>query len=574
MNNTPNQTTSTTPTNQGQYYQPPNYYQQYGYTGNPAPNQFYPKEQPYTKAAKDALGTMNLPLFLILSMMFGWICGRTIWVGRVGIGMTVMGVLFYAFFLPFILHKQGKKIPLSAWLLFIPQIAVLMSFGLYSGFLNKLCGLPLSLAIAMIQTTLIAGCTEGQPFSKELLSDACATYLAYPFLNMTQTVKAVFAIGKDKSNDQKNKVAPKILLGLLISVPVVVVLILVLCHADEMFAIWIRKAVKILNINLGRIFIDIILTAITMLYVMPLVVTLRSGYHSKYVEEPIHRPFDAIVVTTVLFAASMIYLVFVVVQFRYLFAGSNHLPDGYTYAEYCRRGFFELVTVTAVTTVVIAAVCMLTTHNDKDRLPGYTKAALLLISACDCVMIVSAAHRLVIYVREYGMTIARFNAAVIIAFMAVCIIAMTLKIIFEKLKVSAVIGSTVIILMALYSVFNIDGFIARYNINRYLNDTTKEIDMQYITNYLSVAAIPELNRMAEVSSDPEVKEKAGDSIVGIANNHSLFSIDNQSLAGWTWDYHEAMQIVDEMALYSFNYNDRDSAAERKIDVSDSDLAAA
>lgn len=570
MNNNPNGFNN----QQGQYYRPPNYYEQYGYSGAPAPNGYYPQKQPYTLAAENALASMNVPLFLILSIIFGWVCSRTLWIGHMGVGMTVMGVLFYAFFLPFVLHKQHKKIPLSAWLLFLPQIAVFASFALYASPVNKICGLLISLAIVMIQTTLMAGCTEGRPFTRELLSDVCASYLAYPFLNLTQTVKAVFGIGKDKSGAKKNGVAFKILIGLLISIPVVIVLIILLCNADRMFSRWIDRVIQMLNISLGRILVDMILTAITMLYVMPLVVTLRSGYHKEYVEEPVRRPFDAIITTTVLFAVSVIYLAFVAVQFRYLFASGSHLPDGYSYAEYCRRGFFELVFVTAVTTAVIAAVCMLTTHNANDKLPAYTKAALLLISACDCVMIVSAAHRLIIYVREYGMTISRFNASVIIAFVGVCTIAMALKIIFEKLKVSAVIGGTVIVLMALYSVFNVDGFIARYNINRYLNDTTKEIDMDYIKYNLSVAAIPELDRMAEISTDPSVKEQAGYAITRIANNYALFTANSVAPANWTWDRHEAMKVIEEMSQYSFDYNERDNAETRRIAVSDSDLASA
>lgn len=567
MNNPPNNTNNTNNNNpQMPYYQPPSYYPP-SYNGTPAPGQFYPDKQPYTEAAEKALGSMNVPLFLILSIIFGWVCGRTVWSGHIGMGMTVMGVLFYAFFLPFVLHKQGKKVPLSAWLLFLPQIAVLASFSLYSGHFSRFCGLLLSLAIVMIQTTLIAGCTEGRPFSKELLRDACASYLAYPFLNMTQTVKAVCGAGRNSSGSRKGKVAFKILLGLIISIPVVIVLILMLSHADRMFSLWIDKIVDVLNISFGRILADIILTVITMLYVMPLVVTLRSGYHAKSVETPYNRPLDAIITTTVLFTASLVYLVFVAVQFQYLFAGSKRLPVGFTYAEYCRRGFFELVFVTAVTTAVVAAVCMLTRHNDKDKLPAYTKAALLLISACDCVMIVSAARRLVIYVREYGMTIARFNVAVIIAFMAVCILVMALKIVFEKLKVSAVIGSTIIVLLAAYTVFNVDGFIAKYNVNRYLNDSTKELDIEYIQYNLSPAAIPELDRLVETSSDPQIKDRAQDGILGIARRYSFGSDGANSLANWTWDRYQASKIVKK-------YDEDFKKRSYYMDVSDSDRAYA
>lgn len=582
MNNLPNQANtppvqtpqapSQTPPQQQpvqqQYYQPPNYYQQYGYTGSAPSGSYYTKKPGYTLATEKALSSMNVPLFLIFSIFFGWICSRTVMTGHVGAGMTVMGILFYALFLPFYLRKREKKIPLAAWLLFIPQAAVFASFALYSGPRNKTAGLLLSLAIAAVQTTLIAGCTEGRPFSKELLSDTCAAYLAYPFLNLADTVKAVLGIGKQKSGSGKGKNASKILLGLAISIPVVLVLILLLSKADEMFSMWIETIIRVLHINFATVLAHVILTFIAMLYVMPLVVTLRAGYHSEYTEKSGTRPLDAIITTTVLFAASIVYITFVVVQFRYLFASGGKLPLGFTYAEYCRRGFFELVFVTAATTAVIAAVCMLTRHNDKDRLPVYTKAALLLISACGGVMIVSAAYRLVIYVREYGMTISRFNAAVVIAFMAVCILVMTLKILFENLKVSAVIGSTVIILAALYAVFNVDGFIARYNIDRYLNDTTQELDIDYIKYNLSAAALPELNRLAERKPDAETKTMVEDAAISICN-YNYICVDNMSPADWTWDRFEAHKILKQLEA-DYNNRTRNSVSI----VSESDLSRA
>src|SRR3712207_1338717 len=45
-----------------------------------------------------------------------------------------------------------------------------------------------------------------------------------------------------------------------------------------------------------------------------------------------------------------LFLAFVAVQVRYLFGGAERVVEtaGLTYAEYARRGFFELVTVTAL----------------------------------------------------------------------------------------------------------------------------------------------------------------------------------------------------------------------------------
>ena len=53
---------------------------------------------------------------------------------------------------------------------------------------------------------------------------------------------------------------------------------------------------------------------------------------------------------TVLGAIDLLFLSFVIVQFRYLFGGHAlvQATTGLTYAEYARRGFFELVAVAAL----------------------------------------------------------------------------------------------------------------------------------------------------------------------------------------------------------------------------------
>ena len=50
-------------------------------------------------------------------------------------------------------------------------------------------------------------------------------------------------------------------------------------------------------------------------------------------------------VATLLISVDLLFLVFVWIQFAYLFGGQANITlEGYTYAEYARRGFFELLT--------------------------------------------------------------------------------------------------------------------------------------------------------------------------------------------------------------------------------------
>ena len=120
-------------------------------------------------------------------------------------------------------------------------------------------------------------------------------------------------------------------------------------------------------------------------------------------------------VATALAALDLLFLLFVIVQFRYLFGGDALVqvtPD-LTYAEYARRGFFELVfAVFLVVPVLLAADWLLARRQRRDdlvfrALAGVQIGLVLAITA-------SALHRLRLYHASYGLTESRFYAMVLL----------------------------------------------------------------------------------------------------------------------------------------------------------------
>lgn len=64
----------------------------------------------------------------------------------------------------------------------------------------------------------------------------------------------------------------------------------------------------------------------------------------------------------------MVYALFCAVQVRFLFAGlltdgSIALPDGLTYSEYARSGFFQLLAVTAINVTLFGLAITRATHT-------------------------------------------------------------------------------------------------------------------------------------------------------------------------------------------------------------------
>lgn len=117
---------------------------------------------------------------------------------------------------------------------------------------------------------------------------------------------------------------------------------------------------------------------------------------------------------TVLGLLSVLFLAFLALQLGYLFGGQATIEaaSGLTLAEYARRGFFELLLVAGLT----LAVLLVGDRVSSARRVFRGLAALLV--ACVMVILASAAQRLWLYTAEFGLTLDRVTAAVVMAWLA------------------------------------------------------------------------------------------------------------------------------------------------------------
>ena len=116
-----------------------------------------------------------------------------------------------------------------------------------------------------------------------------------------------------------------------------------------------------------------------------------------------------LIVLDVLFAA------FVALQVAYLFGGLDTLAAiALTYAEYARRGFFELVAVVVLVGALVLGLEAVVAHRSR----AYVVAILALV-ALTAVVLASSFLRLRLYQDAYGWTELRFYVLAAIGFLAI-----------------------------------------------------------------------------------------------------------------------------------------------------------
>ncbi|MBT1182201.1 DUF4173 domain-containing protein [Bifidobacterium sp. CP2] len=140
--------------------------------------------------------------------------------------------------------------------------------------------------------------------------------------------------------------------------------------------------------------------------------------------------FDGAVTAIVLGMALAAYAVFCGVQFTFLFAGAG-LPDGLTYAEYARSGFFQLLAVAAINLTMFGLA-----HTYARRTRTLVVMLVGLVGATG-VMLASAARRLLLYIAAYGLTWMRYAAGAFIGLLAVMLLLALVKMVLPRLPLTA-----------------------------------------------------------------------------------------------------------------------------------------
>jgi hypothetical protein len=115
-----------------------------------------------------------------------------------------------------------------------------------------------------------------------------------------------------------------------------------------------------------------------------------------------------------------LFLAFVVVQLRYLFGGTSmvEVTPGLSYAEYARRGFFELVAVAALV-IPLLLLADWAVHRERPLDERVFRLSALVQLILLAAIIGSALYRMRLYQQAYGLTELRLYTTVFMGWVAV-----------------------------------------------------------------------------------------------------------------------------------------------------------
>ena len=264
----------------------------------------------------------------------------------------------------------------------------------------------------------------------------------------------------------------RVVRGLLIAVPLVLVFALLFAAADGVFQSIIRNLFDV-RLNSPELFgRGAFAFAAAWLFAGTMAAVWLSRSRFSVVsagtegDERATAKLGTIETLVVLVAVDLVFAMFVVLQAAYLFPGIDPIgASGLTYAEYARRGFFELVVVAVLSAFVILGLDRFV----EQKTPTY-KAASVALAALTGFVLVSAAARLLLYQQVYGWTELRFYVLAAIVLLAVGVLATIVLLLKERVSIlpKVILGAGLAVALACNAI-GPQSFVTAQNVERIIN---------------------------------------------------------------------------------------------------------
>ena len=308
---------------------------------------------------------------------------------------------------------------------------------------------------------------------------------------------------KEPMDEKTKEKMIAIIVGIVIAVPIVFILVLLLASADLFFREMSGNLIdSILYWELPELFsrdffgfLGTVLVAFAFGYGVITYINTKDTILKETARKGVKaNPYIAISCSAMI---AFVYLVFVGIQRFGLFMGALELPEGYTYAEYARQGFFQLAFV-CLFNVCLVLICMACFEDNI-----VLKWIMTVISACTYVMLVSAAYRMLLYISVYHLTFLRVFVLWAIAAMAIVMLGITVFIFKKEFPIFRYMLVSITVLYIGFAAAHPDFWIAKYNIEQ--DKTEDGIDEYHLLFNLSLdAAVPVLEYYEEKIEDPQI----------------------------------------------------------------------
>ena len=462
----------------------------------------------------------------------------TLW-GGFRSGFTVSYAALFALFTAFLAQKGTMPGPFQ-W---ICGILSLLGSGVYAYSSNESVNFFLFLFV-FINATLWFSSLCGVRDNKTdagFLHASVGRPFAFSFGRMPKLFRSVFS---PKQGGSKN--TGKALIGFLCAIPLLLTVVFLLKSADIAFAALINKI-----FNTATVWKAIVGLTIAP-FIVSFVFALKKGEKCEKTESSFVGMKDNTYIVSFLAVLCAVYLLYLFSQFAYFTdALSGILPEKVLPSAYARRGFFEMCIIAGINLSLVYLAEFLMNRKLKSFVA--VKGECTFICVFTLFIISTAIAKMVLYIGRFGMTPLRIFTSVFMVFIAVTFIAIVAKLFVEKIPVFRIAAVCASVLLIAMGAANINGFIADYNVNAYLDGSLSTVDIDTLAD-MDLAAVPSLIKLQkECAKRPgeskmvyDIKIKLGEIRSRYYTRNGIYyTFENNEPGSWNYSDYKGMKALEE-----------------------------
>lgn len=404
-------------------------------------------------------------------------------INYLGISVPIVVILIVTFGM-ILMEKKEKINPLGIYFLII-AIFLSGTYGIFTNIIFRTINLIL-IPISIISGLSIVNMPKISVNFKSLVFNVFNNIFESVFSSSALSLIAKALVDNRGKEKQENKQIKGIKQGILISIPILIILIMLLCSADEVFAsifVGLKRIISdsMYNLNTVEIMLRLILISIIFYCISALYHSLNDKTYKEY--KIYATKIDKNMANTILIMINVLYIFFTFIQVKYLYIKQefkNFTPE--MYSDYARSGFFQLIVVVVLNILIILFFYRMVEDN---RLTNVLNTIMTIISINMCI---TSMYKMSLYIGKYGMTRLRFMSSFFMIFLLVCLLFILISI-WKKVnlfKWCILSGSIIYLIM---NFINMDKIIVSYN----LNADGVEKDNEYLIS-LSLDAYDEIEK--------------------------------------------------------------------------------
>jgi len=481
----------------------------------------------------------------ITALILAWLFDFLFWKHNPGISFAIYVILCLigGFVL---LSMDGLRPNWKALLLLLP----IAFFAAMSFIRQEPMSLLLSYAFTLFLLGMLAISFLGGRWLAYSLSDYVANFFKLAGSMVARPLAFIIENRRQQeeagSKSSARRVWP-ILRGVLIAIPILAVFAALLASADLIFAQRLEDIIALFRLEKLPEYIFRGVYILIGAYLL-VGVFLHAATHSQDekligVEKPLVPAFlgfteSAIVLGSVV----LLFAAFVVIQFQYFFGGQANIHiDGYTYSEYARRGFGELIAVAFFSLLLYLGLSAIVKRETPGQRWGFSGLGIGMVALVG-VILFSAFQRLLLYEAAYGFSRLRTYTHVFMFWLGLLLAAVVVLEILRRERAFAAAALLAALGFAVtLSLLNVDAFIVRQNVARAVQG--KELDVAYLAS-LSPDATPALAAAYQSTSLPAgTRDSVGASLACI-------QAGAPSRGDTSWQSFQFSNWLDERALQS------------------------